>query len=49
MDHWQEEQTGQQWGIGGGYGQFGVLSEEEFLRVIKTGGKRVQKFHEHPD
>ena len=33
-------------GIGGGYGQFGILTEEEFLRVVKAPGKRVQKFTE---
>ena len=51
MDHWKEEEENKdkELGIGGGYGQFGILSEEEFLRLLKTSGKRVQKFHEHPD
>lgn len=34
-------------GIGGGYGQFGILSEEEFLRSIKTSGGRTQRFMNH--
>jgi hypothetical protein len=43
VDHWkeQEEQKDTELGIGGGYGQFGVLDEEEFLKVLKTTGKRV--------
>ena len=51
VDHWKEEEENKEkeLGIGGGYGQFGILSEEEFLRLLKTSGKRVQKFHEHPD
>ena len=42
-DHWKEEnhEDNQQLGIGGGYGQYGILSEEEFLQVLKTSGKRV--------
>ena len=34
-------------GIGGGYGQFGILTEEEFLKTIKTSGKRTQRFMNH--
>ena len=51
VDHWKEEEENKEkeLGFGGGYGQFGILSEEEFLRLLKTSGKRVQKFHEHPD
>eukprot|EP00347_Sterkiella_histriomuscorum_P015781 403355705 len=51
VDHWkeQEENKDNELGIGGGYGQFGILKEEEFLRLLKTSGKRVQKFHDHPD
>ncbi|TNV79837.1 hypothetical protein FGO68_gene7114 [Halteria grandinella] len=51
VDHWREENENpeKQLGIGGGYGQFGILEEDEFLRLLKTTGKRVQKFHETPD
>jgi hypothetical protein len=36
-------------GIGGGYGQFGILTEDEFNMLIKGDGKRVRKYTEHPD
>lgn len=36
-------------GIGGGYGQFGILTESEFNTLIKANGKRIKKFTEHPD
>ncbi len=36
-------------GIGGGYGQFGILTEKEFNILIKADGKRIRKFTEHPD
>ena len=36
-------------GIGGGYGQFGILTEAEFNTIIKADSKRIKKFHEHPD
>ena len=50
-DHWKDEnkEGDLKLGIGGGYGQFGILSEEEFLRVLKTSGKRVQRFAEADD
>lgn len=43
IDLWkqQNENKDKDFGIGGGYGQFGILNEEEFLRVLKTSGKRV--------
>lgn len=43
VDHWREidDEKDKELGIGGGYGQFGVLDEEEFLRLLKTSGKRV--------
>ena len=43
VDHWREQEDNKdnELGIGGGYGQFGILSEEEFLRLLKTSGKRV--------
>lgn len=42
--------TGEQTvGIGGGYGQFGILNQDEFVMCLKTEGKRVKKFTEHPD
>ena len=25
------------------------MNEDEFLTLLKTTGKRVQKFHDHPD
>ena len=45
-DHWKEENApdADKLGIGGGYGQFGILNEEEFLRVLKTSGKRIMRF-----
>ena len=49
VDLWEEEQEQSNIGVGGGYGQFGILTEEEFNTLIKLDGKRVQKFHEHPD
>jgi hypothetical protein len=51
VDHWreQDENKDKELGIGGGYNQYGILSEDEFLRLLKTTGKRVQKFHETPD
>lgn len=36
-------------GIGGGYGQFGVLTEEEMNQCLKGDGERVRKFTEHED
>jgi hypothetical protein len=36
-------------GIGGGYGQFGILTEEEFNAVVKGNSERVKRFTEHPD
>ena len=48
-DLWEEEEKEMKLGVGGGYGQFGILSEEEFNTLIKLDGKRVQKFTEHPD
>lgn len=41
--------TEQECGIGGGYGQFGILTEKEFNTVLKTDSKRIKKFTEHPD
>jgi len=35
-------------GIGGGYTQFGILTEEEFLEVLKSNGKKMKKFYETP-
>ena len=51
VDHWrdQDDNKDKELGIGGGYCQFGILSEDEFLRLLKTNGKRVQKFHDRPD
>ena len=49
VDLWEAEQQEVRLGVGGGYGQFGILSEEEFNALIKMDGKRVQKFTEHPD
>ena len=48
-DHWKDENRDDELplGIGGGYGQFGILNEEEFLTIIKTSGKRIQKFSDH--
>jgi len=43
-EHWRDESRDEQLGIGGGYGQFGILTEEEFLKVLKTSGKRIQRF-----
>ena len=42
----KEYENEEQCGIGGGYGQFGILTEEEFLRLVKAPGKRVQEFTE---
>jgi len=47
-DNWQREhgdETAHN-GIAGGYGQFGVLTNEEFHSILKVTGKRVQKFTE---
>ena len=49
VDLWEEEQKEARLGVGGGYGQFGILTEAEFNTLIKLDGKRVQKFTEHPD
>ena len=49
VDLWEEEQKDTKLGVGGGYGQFGILNEDEFNTLIKLDGKRVQKFTEHPD
>ena len=42
-EHWRDENDPEklQLGIGGGYDQFGILSEEEFLRLLKTPGRRT--------
>jgi hypothetical protein len=44
-----DKQTFEATGIGGGYSQFGILTEEEFIRVLKGDGKKIRKFTEHPD
>lgn len=49
IDLWKEEQEQMRLGIGGGYGQFGILTEAEFNTIIKADSKRIKKFHEHPD
>lgn len=36
-------------GIGGGYGQFGILNEEEFNKAVKGDSKRIRKFTEFED
>jgi len=36
-------------GIGGGYSQFGILTEEELLELVKANSKRVHKFQEKPE
>ena len=41
VDLWEDEQKEIKMGIGGGYGQFGVLTEEEFNTMLKLDGKRV--------
>lgn len=46
---WKDEQEQIRLGIGGGYGQFGILNEAEFNTIIKADSKRIKKFHEHPD
>ena len=35
-------------GIGGGYGEFGILNEDEFNHCLKTDGKSLEKFSEYP-
>ena len=49
VDLYEEETKEAKLGVGGGYGQFGILTEEEFNTLLKLDGKRVQKFTEHPD
>ena len=46
-EHWKDENKKGviPLGIGGGYGQFGILTEDEFLKVLKTSGKRIQRFN----
>lgn len=41
VDLWEEEQRESKLGVGGGYGQFGILNEDEFNTLIKLDGKRV--------
>ena len=47
-DLWAAEEKETRLGVGGGYGQFGILNEEEFNALIKLDGKRVQRFTENP-
>ena len=50
-EHWNDENKKGEvaLGIGGGYGQFGILSEDEFLKILKTSGKRIQRFNTNDD
>lgn len=41
VDLYEEEAKEAKLGVGGGYGQFGILTEEEFNTLLKLDGKRV--------
>lgn len=41
VDLYEEEKKETKLGVGGGYGQFGILSEAEFNTLLKLDGKRV--------